>query len=206
MNDPAHKATTEAATAYIAHLGKLLQDIDLDALDRLFHHLAGARERGATIYVAGNGGSAATAAHWATDLAKATMAGGPPMRAMALGQNAALLTAHSNDDGYEQGLAAELASHADPGDVLVVISASGRSPNVVRCVEVAERHGVIALGLLGFDGGILRQLLQDSVLVRTDIGEYELVEDVHAVVCHMLTKCLAQPGLRSPAAAGAGFT
>ncbi len=206
MDQPLNPVTRNVATAYVNELGRLLDELDLAAVDRLFHRLDDARERRAAIYVAGNGGSAATAAHWATDLSNATKAGGAPMRPVALGQNAALLTALSNDHGYEHGLAAELDSHAAPGDVLVVISASGSSPNLVRSVEAAERHGVTTLGLLGFDGGVLHQRLDEAVLVRTEMGEYELVEDAHVVVCHVLTKCLAQPGLRSSAPAGAAWT
>jgi D-sedoheptulose 7-phosphate isomerase len=146
--------------------------------------------------VAGNGGSAATATHWVNDLCKATRAEGRlPIKAMCLTDNTSFLTALANDEGYDRVFAGQLESFAKPGDVLIVISASGNSPNLVRAVETAREGGVATIALLGFDGGILKEKADDFVWLPTEIGAYGLAETGHSVVTDVITTCLIREGV-----------
>jgi D-sedoheptulose 7-phosphate isomerase len=168
-----------------------LGGLDLAAVERLAGRLDAARRRGGTIFVAGNGGSAATATHWVNDLCKATRdVDTSRIRAMSLTDSTAWLTALANDEGYDSVFAEQVATFAGSGDVLVLLSCSGSSPNLLRAAEAAAACGCETLALLGFDGGALRSIVADHVLVPTAPGEYELVEDVHSAVCHMIVRSL----------------
>ena len=183
----------QIAGDHLKELASLFGRMDLDAIDRVFARLREARDGGATVYVAGNGGSAATATHWVNDLGKATKRSGrAPMRVMCLSDNASWLTALANDEGYERVFSGQLENFALRHDVLVVISSSGNSPNLVRAVELARERGVTTIGFLGFDGGVLKGMVDDVVHVSTEKGAYEQVEDSHMTLCHILTMCLAQ--------------
>jgi D-sedoheptulose 7-phosphate isomerase len=183
----------EIASLHLRSLTQLLQEVDYGALERVVHRLRLARDTGATIFAGGNGGSASTATHWVNDLCKAaTCTGRAPIRAMSLSDNVSWMTALANDEGYERVFAAQLENFAKAGDVLVVISASGNSPNLVQAVDLANERGVTTIGLLGFDGGSLRAKVSDCVWLSTDPGEYELVESGHSALCHALSLCLAQ--------------
>jgi D-sedoheptulose 7-phosphate isomerase len=183
--------STPLLITYLDALHKVLDAIDVDAVERLVARLRLAREEGATVFVAGNGGSAATAAHWVNDLCKATRAAGrPSIRAVSLTDNASFLTALANDEGYDRVFAGQLENFAQAGDVLVVISASGNSPNLVRAVDTAREHGVTTIALLGFDGGILKEAVDDFVWLPTDVGAYGLAETGHTAVTDIVTSYL----------------
>jgi D-sedoheptulose 7-phosphate isomerase len=185
-------ATRRLSAIFVDEFMDLLRRIDLDALERVFQILRTARERGAMIYLAGNGGSAATASHWTNDLGKTAKAWGQPaMRVMSLSDNVPWLTALANDEGYERVFAGQLENFAKRDDVLVVLSASGNSPNLLRAVELARAKGLITIGLLGFDGGALKSMVDEVLLLPTRKGAYGLVESGHDLVCHILTACLA---------------
>lgn len=191
------------ATTYLGLLADILRDLDLDAVVRLWARLQRARDEGGSIFLAGNGGSTATASHWANDLGKATKRPGcPPIRVISLGDHVSWLTALGNDEGYDRIFAGQLENFVSSRDVLVVLSASGNSPNLVQAVHTARAAGATTLGLLGFDGGILKTLLDDYVWLPTPKNSYGQVEDVHLVVCHLLTTCLATVALEP---AGAPF-
>jgi len=188
--------TTETRTIignYLPAFERLLQLIDQDAIERIADILAAARDNGAMFYVAGNGGSAAIASHWVNDLGKATKRSGfRPVRVISLNDNMSWLTALANDEGYDRVFSGQLENFASPGDVLVVISSSGNSVNLLRAVELARSRGVITIGLLGFDGGELKHRVDDHLLLPTEKGAYGLVEPGHQFVCHILTACLAK--------------
>jgi D-sedoheptulose 7-phosphate isomerase len=195
MNDTRTCQTKQIAAHYLKAFETHLHRVDLDAMDRIVQCLRAARDQGAMIYVAGNGGSAATASHWVNDLGKATKRSGrAPMRVMSLSDNVSWLTALANDEGYERAFSGQLENFARPGDVLVVISASGNSPNLLRAVELAKTRGLVTLGFLGFDGGALKNMVDDCLWLPTAKGEYGLVEGTHAMLCHILTMCLAEDG------------
>lgn len=183
----------EVALRYLAVFRELLERMDLGSLSRVADHLRSARDRGATIYVAGNGGSSATATHLVNDLGKATKRSGcPPLRVMCLSDNVSWLTALANDEGYERVFAGQLENFARPGDVLIVISCSGNSENLVEAVDCAHEHGVRTIGLLGFDGGVLKEKVDEAVWLESEIGQYGPVESAHSVICDILTTCLIE--------------
>ena len=149
-----------------------------------------AYEGGQQVFIAGNGGSAATASHMACDLAKTTLGHSPApgtrrFRAIALTDNVPLITAWGNDVSYDCVFAEQLRNLANPKDLLIVITASGNSPNILEVVKAARELGVVSLGLLGFDGGTVRGLLDHSVVASSD--NYGHIEDAHTVLNHLIT-------------------
>jgi D-sedoheptulose 7-phosphate isomerase len=150
--------------------------------------LLNCQARGRVIFVIGNGGSAATASHFACDLGKGTRRDGPPtFHVVSLTDNVPLLTAWANDSGYEHVFSEQLTPLARPGDLLVAISASGNSPNVVAAIDAAQSCGMAVVGLTGRSGGRLAHLA--DVVVNVPSDRIEIVEDAHLVVVHSL--CVA---------------
>ena len=181
------------ALTYLGYLRRLLESVDLDQLEAVVGSLRSARERGAAVYVVGNGGSAATASHFATDLVnQSKRAGKPPLKVVSLVDNAAWLTAQANDWGYETVFAGQLETFAAPGDVLIAISASGNSPSVITAVELARSRALKTIGFVGFDGGALLELVDTPLWVRSTPGVYGPVEDVHIALGHIVAGCLAE--------------
>lgn len=176
---------------YLATFRDLLDRIDLDGVTRAVELLRNARDRGSTIFIAGNGGSAATAAHLVNDLGKATKSSGRrPMRVMCLSDNVSWLTALGNDEGFERVFTGQLENFASPGDVLILISASGNSPNLVDAAGYAGEQGVETIGILGFDGGKLKRMVDEALWLESSIGLYGPVETGHSVICDVITTCL----------------
>ncbi len=173
---------------YWHEAGEVAAAIDLESLEAAASTLLECHARGRAVFTAGNGGSASTASHFACDLAKGTRNGGPPtFRVMALTDNLPLLTAWANDSGYGCVFAEQLASFAHPGDALVLISASGNSPNVLAAAETARKLGVSSIALTGRCGGRLARLVDLALRVPSD--RIEIVEDAHLIVSHSL--CVA---------------
>lgn len=176
---------------YLNAFDDIVRAIDQEALLRVVERLRKARDQTCTVFIAGNGGSAATASHLANDLGKAAKhASRLPFRVMGLADNASWLTALGNDEGYERVFAGQLENFASRGDVLVVISASGNSPNLVQAVELARGRGVGTIGFVGFDGGKLLELVDEAIWVRSAPGAYGLVETAHSLLCDLVTTCL----------------
>jgi D-sedoheptulose 7-phosphate isomerase len=181
------------AARYLRDFSRLLAGVNVDAIARIVGLLRVARDGGGTVYLAGNGGSAATASHWANDLGKATKCSGRgSIRVMCLSDNTPWLTALANDEGYERVFAGQLENFAGPGDVLIVISASGNSPNLVQAVDLANERRVATIALVGFDGGVLKERVTQYLWLPTDRGAYGLVESGHAVLCDIVTTCLIE--------------
>jgi D-sedoheptulose 7-phosphate isomerase len=179
------------ARSYVEAFRAVLDRLDLAAVERLVSELRAARDAGRTVYICGNGGSAATASHWVNDLSKATKRSGRVgVRAMCLSDNTSWLTALANDEGYDRVFAGQLENFAGPGDVLILISASGNSPNLLRAVEVARERGLLIAAFVGFDGGRLKDLVDVPVWVPTDKGAYGLVETAHVLLCDIVTESL----------------
>lgn len=178
---------------YIEAVSNFVEADLVESSKRVVDLLDRTRSNGGTIYIAGNGGSASTASHWVNDLGKATKCNGKPaMRVISLNDNVSWLTALANDEGYERVFTGQLENFAKAGDVLIVISASGNSPNLVHVVDFAKSKGVLTVGLLGFDGGVLKTMVDESLWIRTEKGAYGVVEGAHSVLCHALTACLVQ--------------
>jgi D-sedoheptulose 7-phosphate isomerase len=203
-----HETTFDArliAGSYLQQFKALLEQVDLDALERVANQLRRARDHGSTVYLAGNGGSSATAAHWANDLCKATRVSGRAlMRVMNMTDNVPWLTALANDEGYDRVFAGQLENFARAGDVLIVLSASGSSQNLVDAVELAKERGVATIALVGFDGGVLKRTVDECLWLPTEQGEYGIVESGQSVICDVLTTCLMKD-LADPAPLGTGL-
>ena len=172
-------------------LNSLIAGLDLGAVEQVAELLDEACLQGNTVYCVGNGGSAATASHIAADLSwgRRTDDGARP-RTLSLAANTPLLTALANDAGYANVFVEQLKVFFQAGDVVIAISASGNSENVLGAARFAKENGGRSVGLVGFDGGSLKGLCDINVHVPTPPGEYELVEDVHHAVCHMLANYL----------------
>ncbi|MDH3234156.1 MAG: SIS domain-containing protein [Alphaproteobacteria bacterium] len=169
----------------------LVENIDVEAVERATNLLRAARDSGGVIYIAGNGGSAATATHLANDLGKATKISGlRPIRALSMSDNVSWLTALGNDEGYERVFAGQMENFAKPGDVLIVISTSGNSANLVKAVELARQAGVTSIGVLGFEGGKLKEMVDECIWLPSPVGAYGPVESAHTVVVDLINACL----------------
>lgn len=174
------------AKNYGAYLAEILGKLDYSEVGKMIETVIEARNKGTQVFFIGNGGSAATASHFANDISIGTRVTDKPFKAIALTDNMAVITAVANDDGYEYIFTKQLQNFANTGDVLVAISASGNSPNVIHTVNWAKTKGLKVIGLTGFDGGKLRELSDIKIHVQTLKGEYGPVEDVHMFIDHLL--------------------
>ncbi len=182
----------EFARAYLDYLSDILARLDTAAIAVFAKTLLEARERDARIFFLGNGGSAATASHFANDIAIGTRSPEKPFRAISLTDNAAAITAIANDDGYAEIFVQQLRTLLAPGDVVVAISASGNSENLRRAVEYANGRGATTVGLTGFDGGRLAEIVSLRVHIPTNPGEYGPAEDGHMILDHLIGAYLAR--------------
>lgn len=186
------KGTRAIVERYVADLTEALAAIDPRVIERVLATLERARERKARIFIVGNGGSAATASHLCTDLGVGLRRRGHSgFDVQCLSDNAAITTAVANDIAYEEIFAAQLEGVIVEQDVLIALSASGESPNILRAVEVAREHGATVVGISGFDGGTLRRASDISLHVASKPGAYGLVEDMHLVFNHIFALCFA---------------
>ena len=174
------------AKGYLDYLSTLLKRLDIQQIVTFIDTLLDARERGATIFFIGNGGSAATASHFANDIGIGSRSWNKPFKAIALTDNVAVITAIGNDYGYSEIFILQLKTLANAGDVLVAISASGNSENIIKAVQYANDQNMMTLGLTGFDGGKLKNTAQLGIHVECPSGEYGPVEDIHMVIDHLV--------------------
>ena len=170
-----------------------LSEIPADEVARALNILQAAYERDGRIYVFGNGGSLALATHWVSDFNKTVFSHNLEkhtrrFQAIRVPTTEEELTAWANDVGYDMVFAGPLQNYLQDSDVVIAISSSGNSPNVIKAVELAKSRYVPVIGISGFDGGALNRLADAKILVSTEKGEYEVVEGVHAVILHLMTK------------------
>jgi D-sedoheptulose 7-phosphate isomerase len=180
----------EFARAYLEYLQAVLRRIDPAEIGRFIRTLLDARERSAMIFFIGNGGSAATASHFANDLSIGTNEYAKPFRAVSLTDNVPILTAISNDFGYEEIFVRQLRSLGKSGDVLIGISASGNSPNLLKAFEYASSVGISTVAITAFDGGQMKAVASQGIHVPTDLKEYGPAEDAHLVLDHLVSAYL----------------
>jgi len=167
------------------------QALDLAALARIAAVLEEAQRSGRFVWVCGNGGSAATSAHVGCDFGKtAAQAGAKPLKAVSLSDNTAFITAIGNDLSFDETFSRQLENVVAAGDVVVLITGSGNSPNLLKAAELARGRGAKVVGLLGFDGGKLKPMCSESLLIPSD--QYGVIEDMHMSVAHILTFYLKQ--------------
>ena len=174
---------------YIGQVRATLAELPISEIEQIVDILQKAREAGSRIFIFGNGGSAATASHFAGDLNKgANCPGQPRLRAIALTDNIPAVTAWANDAAYEDIFAEQLENHVEPGDVVIGISGSGRSMNVVKALKLANTRGATTVALTGFDGGLVKDVAHLCLTVPSSIMEQ--AEDVHLLIEHVVTTCL----------------
>ena len=170
---------------YIAQNLALLKSLDAGAIARIIAEFGKARDARKRIYAIGNGGSASTASHFVNDMGKGASIGRETrFKTISLTDNVEWMTALSNDLCYEDVYVEQLKNFAEPGDVLLAISGSGNSENVLRAVRYANEVGCVTVGFTGFEGGKLRELVQHCVVIPSDhMGR---IEDMHLILQHMI--------------------
>lgn len=175
---------------YISSLYRVLNDLDDTAFEGIKNILLEARERGNNIFVIGNGGSASTASHMTCDLSKGILGhtGAKNIKRFKIMSldNLATLTAWSNDTGYNNALAEQLKNVISKDDVLIAISASGNSKNVINAVKIAKQAQAKIIGLAGFNGGELEK--KSDICLTARIDKYDVAEDAHLIISHILTR------------------
>lgn len=178
---------------YLKKSNKLLQNLPHKEIAKAMNILQATYERDGKIYICGNGGSLSMATHWVADFNKTVFSHQLDknirrFQAIRLPTTEEELTAWANDIGFEMVFAGPLRNYIREGDTLIAISSSGNSPNIVKAVELAKEYKIPVIGISGFDGGLLNQLSDAKIMVETQKGEYELVEGIHAVILHLMTK------------------
>jgi len=174
------------AGAYLEYLVSVLKNINVREIGQFVQTILDARARDATIYFIGNGGSAATASHFANDIAIGTNSYEKPFRAVSLTDNQAIITAVGNDFGYEDIFVRQLQVLGRKGDIVVGISASGNSPNLIKAFEYAKSVGIKTVAITAFDGGKMKSMADEGVHVPTAPKEYGPAEDAHMVLDHLV--------------------
>lgn len=181
-----------SAALYYRELQNTMEALDFHVIDSIADYLVETFARQATVFFAGNGGSAATASHFACDLGKGTADCDPDgrrFRAIALTDNLPSITAWANDDDFQYIFSEQLKGLANPGDVLFAISGSGDSPNIIRAAEAARDRGMTVIGLTGFRGGRLKPLCKVCLVVPSE--NMQIIEDVHMSAAHSLYHILS---------------
>lgn len=175
------------ATEYFAYLTDILKAIDVSIIERIINAFVAAAENEKTIYFLGNGGSAVTATHFASDMAVNTRTDQhKPLRAVSLVENLALLTCVSNDEGFDYIFVRQLEIFMQPGDVVVGLSVSGNSLNVVNALQYAKDNGATVIACTGFGGGEIAKLADIHFHIPTPPGEYGPVEDIFQILDHLI--------------------
>lgn len=184
------------AKKYLNETRQLLDSFEeefLDKIDEIAKVLFKARDGKKTIFVMGNGGSSSTASHFACDLSKgATVHGIPRFRVIALTDNTPSILAWANDSAYGDIFIEQLKNLMSPGDVVIGISGSGNSINVINAIEHANKNGGITVGLSGYDGGKLLRIAKHNIHVKSFC--MERVEDIHLLINHLLTCLIREEG------------
>ena len=183
----------EIIQRYLSEVSATLAKLPVEGIARVVEILEETRIKGRRVYTFGNGGSAATASHFASDLAKGAISKGKPrIKAFALTDNVPLLSAWANDTAYENIFAEQLENFIEVGDIAIGISGSGKSQNVLKGVKVAKAKGATTIGFIGFDGGELKDLVDIAIVVPNH--NMEQVEDIHLLLEHVITTCLRMSG------------
>jgi D-sedoheptulose 7-phosphate isomerase len=178
-------------STYISALQATMSQLSIERIARVVEILRDARLNGRQVFIMGNGGSASTATHFVCDLAKNTrQAGLPHFRVIGLTDNMAIFSAYANDEGYERVFEAQLDNLINRDDIVIGISASGNSKNVLNAMNLARERNAVTVGFTGFDGGGLKPLVDVNVHVESHVIEH--VEDIHLMLEHMIVKTLKE--------------
>lgn len=188
---PGKQGAAEFAGWYRDRSGEAWDGLDIDAVAALAAEVVRAQEGGRAIYVMGNGGSAATASHLATDLCKTAANGRDPLvKCLALNDNVSFMTAISNDLSYDEVFSRQLQNFVKKGDLVILVTGSGNSTNLLRAAALARKAGAKTAALLGFDGGKLMPKVDIPILVKSD--QYGVIEDLHMSIGHIVAFYLKQ--------------
>lgn len=184
---------TKQYESYLDDLHKVLTNLDRKKLDKLFLAISKRVGSKQTVFICGNGGSAATASHMVCDLSKTSLGGEDRkseinLRVISLNDNVSALTAWANDTDYKYIFSEQLKNLGNKGDLLIVISASGNSQNVLEAISAAKKLGIETFGLLGFDGGKVKDQIDEFIIAES--FDYGVVEDTHSILNHFLTNCI----------------
>lgn len=181
------------AEEYQQKLNNLFGQIDFDILEQITATIIDAYKNDKTIYVAGNGGSAATASHYKVDFGFfVRYFKKKRIKVVSLTDHSPLITAIGNDNSYDEVFTQQMQDYFNQGDVLIAISASGNSMNVVKAAEYANELGGTSIGLVGFEGGKLKDACKISLFTPNPKGDYGPIEDLHMIICHMLVSYLRE--------------
>ena len=173
---------------YFEYLGQCLSQVKDEELDKVWSIISKARSNGSTIFILGNGGSASTASHFANDLNKyANLNTKKKIRAVSLTDNVSVVTAIANDLSYGDIFKSQLEVFLKKNDVVIGISASGNSENIIKAFSFAKMKGAVCIALVGFDGGKMKKMADACVHIKTGISEYGPAEDFHIIFDHVLT-------------------
>ena len=187
------------ARGYFKYLADLMDKLDINVIRAFVDEVISAQKDDNTIFVAGNGGSAATASHMANEFGVDVLKKGKwskLFKVLSLTDNNSVMTAIANNDGYENLFVNQLKIHFRKGDKLVAISASGNSSNVVKAAKWVKEHGGNVIGLTGFDGGKLKSICDIAINVETPKGDYGPVEDIHMIIDHLIDVWLQNYGVK----------
>jgi D-sedoheptulose 7-phosphate isomerase len=180
---------------YSADLTEALRNLDAGEFEKIIVILADAYKKDKQIFIAGNGGSAGTANHFVCDFGKNAVpfaSGKRRFRIISVSDNTEKITAVGNDISFEEIFRFQLVNLMNEGDVLIVISASGNSPDIVRACEYAREKHAHIIALAGFDGGKIRGFAEAAMVVP--LRSYEQIEDIHLVILHMIVYCIKERG------------
>lgn len=174
---------------YLNSLQNCIDNLDRQEIDTFIKLLLQVRNEGRTIFVMGNGGSAATASHFCCDFNKGmSYEQDKKFKMICLNDNVATMMAYANDVSYENIFVEPLKNFFKDGDVVIGISGSGNSKNVLKAIEYANAHNGITVGITGYNGGILKQISKYSV--NANINDMQITEDIHMILCHMIYNIL----------------
>lgn len=178
---------------YLGKLNTVLSTLDKDKLVSLIEKIQAVIGTDKTLFVCGNGGSAATSSHMSCDLGKTILGKNPRqnckrLKTICLNDCVPIMTAWGNDEGYEHIFSEQLRNLGQEGDILLIITGSGNSANILEVIKTAREMGIETYGLLGFHGGKAKEILDDYLLVES--GNYGIVEDIHGIINHLVTDYL----------------
>lgn len=173
---------TNYCNEYISYLSSILYKLDVEKINQIIDVFINAKNDNKKIFFIGNGGSASTSSHFMEDLNNVSSS----FKSISLTDNIACITALGNDNGYDDVFLGQLKNLFSPGDVVVGISASGESSNIIKAIEYVNNNNGISVGLIGFDGGIMKNICKYYIHIETMKGEFGPVEDIHIILCHLI--------------------
>ncbi len=170
---------------YLEGLKQVMETLPIENMDKIASTIFDAYKKGCRIFIMGNGGSGATSSHFVCDLNKGVSVGlKKRFRAISLNDNIPIMLAYANDRSYQDIFAEQLENFLEPGDIVIGISATGNSRNILKAIEYANKKGVVTIGLAGFDGGKLAGLAKVALTVKTK--DMQKVEDLHLIITHII--------------------